>query len=110
MAAVGFNLVPGQMGENITTDNLDLLGFSTGTRLCVGETAIVAVTGLRNPCAQLEEIQVGLMKATFARDENGNLIRKAGVMSIVIADGAVRPGDSIAVDSPPTPHRPLQPV
>jgi MOSC domain-containing protein YiiM len=110
LLAAGFNLVSGQMGENITTHNIDLLGLSAGTRLCIGNAAIVEVTGLRNPCAQLEAIQVGLMKATLARDENGNLIRKAGVMSIVVADGAVRPGDSITVDSSSTPHGPLQPV
>jgi len=110
LSAAGFNLLPGQMGENITTSNIDLLGLATGTRLRIGDIAIVEVTGLRNPCAQLEEIQAGLMKATLGRDEAGNLVRKAGVMSIVIADGMVRPGDFITVDLPSTPYQPLQPV
>ena len=108
--AAGFNVSPGQMGENITTRKIDLLGLPAGTRLRIGESAIIEVTGLRNPCAQLEEIQTGLMKATLGRDEKGQLVRKAGVMSIVIADGVVRPGDSIYAELPPTPHRPLSPV
>jgi MOSC domain-containing protein YiiM len=108
--AAGFNVSPGQMGENITTRNIDLLGLPSGTRLRIGESAIIEVTGLRNPCAQLEEIQAGLMKATLGRNEKGQLIRKAGVMSIVIADGEVRPGDFIRAELPQTPHRPLKPV
>ncbi len=106
----GFDVAAGQMGENITTEGLDLLGLPAGTRLCIGDEAIVEITGLRNPCAQLERIQPGLMQAVLDRDVEGNLIRKAGVMGVVVAGGPVRPGDTIVVDLPPAPHRPLDPV
>jgi MOSC domain-containing protein YiiM len=98
------------MGENITTEGLDLLALPTGTRLHLGEDAVVEVTGLRNPCAQLEQIQTGLMAAVLDRDARGNLIRKAGVMAVVIVGGQVGPGDAIEVELPPEPHLPLQPV
>lgn len=106
----GFEIAAGQTGENITTGGLDLLSLPTGTRLHLGEAAIVEVTGLRNPCRQLDGIQPGLMAATLDRDEHGDLVRKAGIMSIVIADGDVRPGDAITVELPPLPHRKLVPV
>jgi MOSC domain-containing protein YiiM len=98
------------MGENITTRGLDLLRLPTGARLHLGESAVVEVTGLRNPCAQLDGIQQGLMAATLDRDEAGNLIRKAGIMGIVLVSGEVRPGDTIRVELPPEPHQRLQPV
>ena len=110
LRAAGFALAAGQMGENITTRGVDLLGLPTGTRLYLGDTAVVEVTGLRNPCAQLDRIQPGLMAATLGRDERGTLIRKAGVMGIVLAGGEVRPGDPIRVELPPKPHRSLAPV
>jgi len=110
LEAAGFTLVAGQMGENITTRGVDLLGLPVGTRLRLGDTAVVEVTGLRNPCAQLDQIAPGLMAATLGRDERGNLIRKAGVMSIVLTGGEVRPGDAICVELPPEPHRALGPV
>ena len=103
----GFAVMPGQMGENVTTSGVDLLGLATGTRLHLGASAIVEVTGLRNPCAQLDKIQKGLMAATLGRDEHGNLMRKAGIMGVVLAEGEVRPGDPIRVEPPPPPHRPL---
>jgi MOSC domain-containing protein YiiM len=103
----GFTVVPGQMGENVTTSGVDLLGLATGTRLHLGSSAIVEVTGLRNPCAQLDKIQKGLMAATLGRDEHGNLVRKAGIMGVVRAEGEIRPGDPIQVEPPPPPHRPL---
>jgi MOSC domain-containing protein YiiM len=106
----GFDVAPGQMGENVTTRGVDLLGLPTGTRLRLGETATIEVTGLRNPCKQLEGIQPGLMKATLDRDEQGQLVRKAGIMGIVLAGGEVRPGDAVQVEMPPEPHRPLEPV
>jgi MOSC domain-containing protein YiiM len=106
----GFSVEPGQMGENVTTRGVDLLGLPTGTRLHLGPTAIVEITGLRNPCAQLDGIQKGLMAANLDRDADGNLIRKAGIMGIVLTDGEVRPGDVIAVELPPEPHQPLEPV
>ena len=103
----GFTVAPGQMGENVTTSGVDLLGLATGTRLHLGVSAVVEVTGLRNPCAQLDKIQKGLMAATLGRDEHGNLVRKAGIMGVVLAEGEVRPGDPIRVEPPPPPHRPL---
>jgi MOSC domain-containing protein YiiM len=108
--ASGFNVSAGEMGENITTRGVDLLGLPTGTRLHLGSTAIVEVAGLRNPCYQLDDFQEGLMKAVLDKDEQGNLIRKAGVMSIVLAGGEVRAGDSIRAELPPEPHQPLQSV
>jgi hypothetical protein len=110
LRAAGFAVSAGQMGENVTTRGVDLLGLPAGTRLHLGDTAIVEVTGLRNPCNQLDRIQPGLMAATLARDEHGALIRKAGVMGVVLTGGEVRPGDPIGVELPPEPHRPLQPV
>jgi MOSC domain-containing protein YiiM len=109
LRAAGFALEPGQIGENVTTRGIDLLGLPTGTRLQLGD-ALVEVTGLRNPCVQLNGIQPGLMAATLDRDGQGNLVRKAGVMAIVVAGGEVRPGDPIAVTLPPDPHQPLAPV
>ena len=106
----GFPVSPGQMGENVTTRGVDLLGLPTGARLHLGETAVVAVTGLRNPCAQLDSIQPGLMAATLDRDAEGKLIRKAGIMGIVLTGGDVRPGDPVRVELPPEPHQALEPV
>lgn len=106
----GMTVLAGQMGENVTTRGVDLLGLPTGTRLHLGDTAVVEVMGLRDPCAQLERIQPGLLAATLGRDAQGHLVRKAGVMAVVVAGGEVRPDDPIGVELPPTPHRPLQPV
>jgi MOSC domain-containing protein YiiM len=110
LRAAGFGVAPGQMGENITTSGLDLLGLPTGARLHLGDAAVVEITGLRNPCAQLDRIQPGLMAATLARAEDGGLIRKAGVMGVVLVGGDVRPGDGIRVELPPGPPKALQPV
>jgi MOSC domain-containing protein YiiM len=107
LRAAGFAVMPGQMGENVTTRGVDLLGLAAGTRLHLGRRAIVEVTGLRNPCAQLDKIERGLMAATLDRDADGNLVRKAGIMAIVLAEGEIRPGDPIRVEPPPPPHRPL---
>jgi len=110
LRASGFNVSAGQMGENITTEGIDLLGLPTGTWLRFGDAAIIEVTGLRNPCAQLDQIQPGLMAATLDRDAQGNLIRKAGIMAVVVAGGPIRQGDAVAIELPPTPHYPLEPV
>lgn len=111
LATDGFSgLRPGQMGENVTTRGIDLLALPVGTRLTLGADAVVEVTGTRNPCKQLDEIQPGLMEATLDRDEDGEIVRKAGVMAIVVSGGEVRPGDPIAVERPVPPHRPLEPV
>ena len=105
-----FSISPGQMGENITTKNIDLLNLPTGAKLFLGDMAVVEITGLRNPCIQLEGIQKGLMEAVLDRDENGNLIRKAGVMGIVLKGGEVKPGDKIKVEKPKGEFRKLEKV
>jgi MOSC domain-containing protein YiiM len=110
LRAKGFTVTPGDIGENVTTSGIDLLALPTGTRLRLGDTATVEITGLRNPCVQLDNFQKGLMAATLDKDADGNLIRKAGVMGVVLAGGDVRPGDPIDVELPPPPHKPLQPV
>lgn len=110
LAAEGFTVAPGAMGENVTTAGIDLLALPTGTHLHLGETAVVALTGLRNPCPQLDGLQPGLMAATLDRDASGGLIRKAGVMGVVVQGGTVRPSDPIRVTLPSTPHAPLTPV
>jgi MOSC domain-containing protein YiiM len=109
LAAQGLHVLPGQMGENITTSGLSLLGLSEGTTLRVGK-ALVQVTGLRNPCAQIEAFMPGLLAAVLDRTEDGSLVRKAGVMGVVLEPGTVCPGDSIAVVHAPSPHAPLRPV
>jgi MOSC domain-containing protein YiiM len=106
----GFVLRPGDVGENLLTRGLDLLALPTGTRLRLGESAEVEVTGLRNPCAQLDRFRAGLTAAMLDRAPDGSLIRKAGIMGVVLAGGVVRPGDAIGVTLPPGPHRPLLPV
>jgi MOSC domain-containing protein YiiM len=107
LRAAGFDVSAGEMGENITTRGLDLLGLPVGARLHVGDTAVVQVTGLRNPCVQLDRFQSGLTAAVLDRAPDGSLVRKAGIMSIVLTGGDVRPGDPIRVALPPEPHRPL---
>jgi MOSC domain-containing protein YiiM len=106
----GFDVAPGVMGENVTTRGIDLLGLPVGARLHLGGTAVVEVTGLRNPCVQLDGIQEGLMAAVLDRDAEGNLVRKAGIMSVVVVGGDVRPGDAIGIELPAGEHRPLEPV
>ena len=110
LRGAGFDVCAGQMGENVTTRGIDLLGLPTGTRLRLGDAARVEITGLRTPCAQLERLQAGLMAAVLYRDKQGNLIRKAGVMAVVVTSGLVRPGDAVTIELPPPPHRPLEPV
>jgi MOSC domain-containing protein YiiM len=110
LRAKGFTVQPGELGENVATSGVDLLALPTGARLRLGGHAVVEVTGLRNPCVQIDQFQKGLMAATLDKDAEGKLIRKAGIMSIVIAAGDVRPGDAIGVELPAAPHRPLQPV
>jgi MOSC domain-containing protein YiiM len=110
LRGTGFVVAAGQMGENVTTRGVDLLALPTGARLRLGKDAVVEVTGLRNPCRQLDKLKPGLMAATLARDADDNLIRKAGIMGIVLAGGEVREGDPIRVELPPPPHRKLEPV
>jgi MOSC domain-containing protein YiiM len=106
----GFTVSAGQMGENITTRGIELLKLPRGTKLFIGGSAVVEITGLRNPCNQLNDFQPGLMSAVLEHDENGNLIRKAGIMGIVSSDGKVSTGDSIRVVLPDEPYHPLERV
>jgi len=101
---------PGDLGENVTTRGIDLLALPTGTLLQLGETARVELTGLRNPCSQLDRFQPGLSGNVLERDANGALIRKAGVMAVVRRGGTVRRDDPIVVRMPQGPQHPLQPV
>ena len=107
---LGLTVAPGQMGENITTRGIDLLSLSEGTRLRLGSDAIVEVTGLRNPCAQIEAFKPGLLAAVLDRSPEGSLIRKAGVMAVVLQGGVVKAGDDIEVAHEPPEFKPLQPV
>ncbi|SMD10240.1 MOSC domain-containing protein [Kibdelosporangium aridum] len=106
----GFTVGPGQIGENVTTRGIDLLGLPTGTLLHLGDEAVIEVTGLRNPCMQIDLFANGLLKQVLGKDDEGNVIRKAGIMSVVLTGGVVRTGDQIRVELPAHPHRPLQPV
>lgn len=110
VSAEGFEVVPGDLGENITTRGIDLLGLPVGTLLRIGDHAVLEVTGLRNPCLQIDNFQDGLLKQVVGRDEDGNVVRRAGVMSIVKQGGAVYPGDTIEAELPSGPHRPLERV
>jgi MOSC domain-containing protein YiiM len=110
LAEKGFVVAAGEMGENVTTRGIDLLNLPAGARLRLGGSAIIEVTGLRNPCVQIDRFQKGLMKAVLGKDELGNIIRKSGIMGIVLQRGEVRPGDAIRVELPAGPHRPLEVV
>lgn len=106
----GYHVSPGAIGENVTTRGIDLLGLPTGTLLHLGPEAVVEVTGLRNPCVQIEAFSTGLLKEVVSKDEAGELVRRAGIMSIVLVGGVVRPHDEIKVVLPTGPHRPLEKV
>ncbi len=106
----GFNVTPGQIGENITTRGVDLLNLPKGTILHIGNEAKVEITGLRNPCNQLNNFQKGLTQACISKDENGKLVLKAGIMGIVLSDGIVKPDDNITVELPSEPHIKLERV
>jgi len=110
LRAQGFDVAAGDMGENLTTRGVDLLGLPTGTRLALGDAAVIELTGLRKPCVQLDRFQDGLMAAVLERDSDGNLGFKAGVMAVVLSGGEVRAGDPISVELPPYPHAPLEKV
>ena len=110
LASAGFVVLPGQIGENITTDGVDLLCLPTGTDLWFGSGAVVRLTGLRNPCWQLDAFQPGLMAAVLGRTAQGELVRKTGVMGIVTRGGTVSSGQTITVTLPDGPHLPLKPV
>jgi hypothetical protein len=110
VAALGLAVGPGQMGENVTTGGIVLLDLPVGTLLRLGAEVVVEVTGLRNPCQQIEAFRPGLLAAVLGRDAEGGLVRKAGIMGVVRHGGPVRPGDPVAVELPPPPHRRLERV
>ncbi|HEV3486225.1 MAG TPA: MOSC domain-containing protein [Vicinamibacterales bacterium] len=110
LAAKGFDVIAGQMGENVTTRGVPLLELPLGTRLRLGARAVVELTGMRNPCVQLERFRRGLLAAVLERRGDGTLVRKAGVMGVVIAGGDVAPGDAIEVELPDGMHKPLEVV
>ncbi len=107
LSAKGFAVEPSQLGENITTRGIDLLSLPENTHLSVGDKVILTITGLRNPCQQLNEHQPGLMQALLGRDENDQLLLKAGVMAVVTEGGEVKAGDPIKISYPAQPHKPL---
>lgn len=110
IATRGFTVSPGALGENITTRGVPLLALPRGTLLRLGETAVVRVTGLRNPCTQIDDFQPGLRAEMLDRTDQGEIIRKSGVMSVVLTGGVVRPDDPITVELPTEPHLPLEKV
>ncbi len=110
LAARGFAVNPGELGENIATTGVDLVNLPTGTTVCIGDDAIVSLTGLRNPCRQIEAFQTGLQSQVLGRNNDGSLARLAGVMAVVIRGGAVSPGDPIRWTLPPEPHHRLETV
>ncbi|MDH6516370.1 MOSC domain-containing protein YiiM [Streptomyces sp. SAI-208] len=107
LRAAGFEVGAGELGENVTTRGVDLLGLSVGTRLHLGDEAVVEVTGLRNPCAQIDRFRKGLLKEVVGRGPDGAARFRSGIMSVVVVGGVVRPGDTVGVEAPPGPHRPL---
>lgn len=110
LAIQGFNVLPGQLGENILTRNVPLLDLPEKTQFHIGEQVIIELTGLRNPCKQIDDFQKGLMHALLDKDSDGNLIRKSGVMAIIIQGGIVKPNDKITISLPDGKQSPLQPV
>ncbi|KQW43608.1 MULTISPECIES: MOSC domain-containing protein [unclassified Roseateles] len=110
LARRGFGVQPGQLGENLTTRGIDLLALPCDTELRIGADVLLRLTGLRNPCPQIENFEAGLLKAVVDKDANGEIVRKAGVMSVVLAGGVVRPGDRISVRLPALPHAKLERV
>ena len=106
----GFEVAPGELGENVTTRGVDLLGLPRGAVLRLGPDAVVEVTGLRNPCVQIDGFEAGLMRELVSRDDEGQVVRKAGVMAVVLVGGRVAPGDSVGVELPDGEHEALQPV
>lgn len=106
MSVEGHSIQPGDLGENIATQGVDLLSLPTGTRLRLGADAIIELTGLRNPCHQIDNFQAGLLQHCKIATPSG-IVRKAGVMAIVINSGDVKSGAKITVDLPTGPHKPL---
>ena len=101
LAAAGYDVTPGRLGENVTTRGVDLLGLATGTTVSLGRDALVTVTGLRNPCSQIDRFSPGLLDRLVGRADAGEVVRRAGVMGVVVLGGTVRAGDDVDVAPPP---------
>ena len=110
LTAIGYQVSPGDLGENITTEGIDLLGLPAGAMLRLGQDALVAVTGLRNPCKQIDGFSSGLLENVLSRGPSGEVVRKAGVMGVVVRSGNVSSGDPVRIALPPEPHNSLEPV
>ena len=110
LAADGFEVSPGDLGENLTTTGIDLLAPPEGSELAIGDAAVIRVTGLRNPCVQIDRFRAGLLKRVVGTDDAGTVVRRAGIMAVVVAGGDIRPGDTVLVRLPEGEHRPLQKV
>jgi MOSC domain-containing protein YiiM len=110
LAEAGHDVAPGDLGENVTTRGIDLLGLPRGTRLAIGPDVVLEVTGLRNPCQQINDFQPGLLKQVVSPDGDGGIVRKAGIMTVVERGGTITAGDGVVVTLPDGPHVPLAPV
>ncbi len=110
LAAAGYPVKPGDLGENITTSGVDLLGLPRGAVLRIGKEAVVEVTGLRNPCQQINDFRAGLLREVLSTDRDGRVVRRAGIMGVVVRGGPVTAGDAIRVDRPEQPWEPLERV
>lgn len=106
----GFDVAPGALGENVTTTGIDLIDLPRGTVLTLGDTVRLEVTGLRNPCVQIERFRPGLLKHMIGKRDDGSPLLRTGIMTIVLAGGSVRAGDPIGVHLPPGPHVRLEKV
>lgn len=110
LSAKGFDVAPSQLGENITTRGIDLLGLPRGTLLRIGAEVVLEVTGLRNPCGQIENFRTGLLAAVLDRGAHGEIVRKTGIMAIALSGGTVRISDPVTTELPAPPHLPLERV
>ena len=99
--ATGFDVRPGDLGENITTGQIDLPALPQGTLLRIGDTAVVEITGLRTPCFKIERFRKGLRSAVTEHRHGGPATLKGALMAIVVAGGVVNRDDRIGVIIPP---------
>ena len=104
----GFSVIPGELGENITTQGIDLLSLPQGCQLHIGKTTIIELTALRNPCVQIENFQTGMLKEVISKDKQGKIMRKLGMMGVVLSGGHVQPNDEITIQLPEQPHKSLE--
>jgi hypothetical protein len=101
----GFNVQPGNLGENVTTRGIDLLRLPLGTMLALGPTAAVELRGLRTPCVLVDRFRKGLLKALVRKGEQPRF--RAGVMGVVREGGILFPGNPVKVTISPAPWQAL---